>query len=444
VSVDGPEPAEQSPRPGPPPAAPADPLRRYHQRLRPWRIGYTIGVVVLVLIALGAVKIAYDHGEISHAALDTAATPAPSVVLSSPGSTLTQAWSTSDHTAIGTPYWGGTLVTYSRHTVTGRDATTGKPMWTYTRTDRVTCTAAQLNGVTVAVFELNGNCDQLTALDSATGERRWTRTLDEDGQPLNGRPSYSVAQYTFMLTTPSVIYAISPDGTASEGNGGLDRWVYSPDGCTINSAVLGSSGALISQNCTAPDCKNRKFCGNGEQLLLRDPTMGAEDDDSKNKGNPDQLKWNLIGNTMRPVSADSVITAAQPGSAKLSVLDVAKGKTLSTLSLQAAVGSTSTAFDVADSELINTGGYTYALPQAGTQIDWFAATRTAATATVTDSSSLSAAIVAVGSDAGIDLLNPDDGTTRRSFSVAPPAAGSRVFAYGTGFIVAGPSTTVYR
>ena len=73
----------------------------------------------------------------------------------------------------------------------GRNARTGATTWSYTRTDRTVCTAAQLDGTTIAIYAVHGNCDEVTALDSGTGRRTWTRTLDKDGMPLNGRPTYA-------------------------------------------------------------------------------------------------------------------------------------------------------------------------------------------------------------------------------------------------------------
>lgn len=411
-------------------------IETYQARLRPWRIAYAGAIAVVVLVALVVVKVAYSHGEISHAKLSTAAKPAPSVALVGPGTTLTQAWTSADHTAIGTPYWGGTLITYSKHAVDGRDARTGAIRWSYTRSDRTVCTAAQMSGLTVAIFELNGNCDEVTTLDSGTGARKWTRTLDKDGQPINGHPTFLVTQYTLMLTTPDVIYAIDPVSS-------YDRWVFGQTGCKINSAVLGSAGALISQTCAKPDCSGKTFCGPGRQLLLRDGTAG-ETDDSKN---PDQIKWDLMGNTSIPVSADALVSAAPLGSTRLTVLDVAKGKTLSTLALKAPVDADPTATQTARSELIRTGGLTYSIDASTPAIEWSAATTAPPTVTATDNAplpDLTAAYLAVAGSGGIDLLDGSTGAVSRALAVSAPAAGSLIYPFGSGFVVAGPSTVVYK
>jgi outer membrane protein assembly factor BamB len=457
VTVDGPK--VDRPRSDlsvPPSSRSQAALEEYRTRLRPWRIAYAVGIAVVVIVALVAVKIAYNHGEISHVKLRTAAKAAPSVALTGPSATLTPAWTSSDHTAIGTPYWGGTVITYSQHSVDGRDALTGAMRWSYTRSDRNVCTAAQIQGLTVAVFALAGNCDEVTTLDSGTGQRKWTRTLDEDSSTNNhevqGHPTYAVGQYTFMITTPNVIYAIDPVSS-------YDRWIFSQSGCRINSAVLGTAGALISQTCTAPKCSGLKFCGRGQQLLLRDPTAGQNDDSSKNEGNPDQIKWNLIGNTSTPVSADSVTTTSTPpaagtvisaapaGSSQLDILDATKGKTLSTLTLKAPLDSTPTASAATHAELIHTGGFTYAVSATQPDLLWSAPTIALPTVTTPDGEAtpdLPGAFVAVPTTAGVDLLDGATGSVVKSYPVAAPPSGSQVYAFGTGFVVAGSSTAVYR
>jgi hypothetical protein len=243
-----------------------------------------------------------------------------------------------------------------------------------------------------------------------------------------------------MITTPSVSYAIDPSG-------GLDRWLLHQPGCTINSAVLGSSGALISQTCTKPDCSQRKFCGPGEQLLLRDATAGEETDNSKNNGNPDQLKWNLIGSKLVPVSADDVISALDPDTGKLVLLDAADGKTNAQLPLSTTAGDQAVAVRTNDSELIWTGGVTYALSKGDSAFAWSA--ESASPPTLTPASGdqpadLADTTVAVATGQGVAVLNPADGTPAKTFTIPPPTVASRVYPFWSGFLVTGPSTTLYR
>src|SRR6202000_1008213 len=92
--------------------------------------------------------------------------------------------------AIGTPYLNGVVVTYSQHTVTGRNALTGAALWSYTRTDRDVCEVAQLEGHTLAIYAKGPNCDQVTSLQTANGQRvpdntsgSGERTLTDNGHP---------------------------------------------------------------------------------------------------------------------------------------------------------------------------------------------------------------------------------------------------------------------
>ncbi|MEO8889859.1 MAG: PQQ-binding-like beta-propeller repeat protein [Jatrophihabitantaceae bacterium] len=438
MSVDGPRLEEPQPRLEEPQSRSRSEfaLEQYRARVRPRRIAYAVAITVVFVLALVAVKIAYSHGEISYAKLKTAGSAAPSVALKAPSPTLTPAWTTADHTAIGTPYWGGTVITYSAHSVVGRDGQTGAVRWSYTRSDRTVCTAVQMSGLTLAIFELNGNCDQVTTVDSATGARKWTRTFDEDGAELDGRPTYLVTADTLMMTTPHAIYAIEPVS-------GYNRWVFAQPDCTISGAALGSAGALISQTCAHPDCSGLTYCGPGPQLLLRDP-ITAQSSDAKN---PDQIKWDLVGNTATPVSADAVISAVQAGSTRLAVLSADKGRTLSTLTLKAPAAGPPAALPTAATELIRVGGLTYCVNAAGTGFLWSVPTTTLPTVTSTDgapTADLSAAYVAVPVATGIALLNGSTGEVGSQYAVQEPAGGSQVYPFGTGFVVAGPSTVLYR
>ncbi len=237
----------------------------HRRRLRPWRIAYGVAILIVIVCSVVAVAIAYDHGEISHVTLRTAIAPRP-IALQPTSPSPQPAWSSSDHPASGRPLWGGTVVSYDEHTVRGRDALTGDPTWAYTRTDRTVCGAVQDQGVTVAVFRLGDRCDELTALDSQTGTREWTRTLFEDGAPFAGTATYSVVPGAVMFVSRTSIYTIattSADGVAP----GIDLWKFHHDGCAIQGATIGESGALISQTCRKEQCTGVKFCADGNQLL---------------------------------------------------------------------------------------------------------------------------------------------------------------------------------
>jgi PQQ-like domain len=455
VTVDKPQvgkqPDEQPDAPGPsgtvgtvePPASRAA-LERYGRRMRRGRKIY-FAVIAVVVLAVGAVvTVAWLSGEAAHTHLTTVASAPPSVALRAPSVALQKQWQSPDRTAVGTPYWGGTVITYSTDSVRGRNASTGAITWSYTRTDRAVCEAVQNQGVTVAVFEHNGNCDQVSALDSGTGQRRWTRTLDkaeQESQPVNGHPTISVTQFAIMVTTPSVIYALDPAG-------GLDRWVYHPKNCTIQGAVIGTDGALISQTCASPKCDGLKFCGTGPQLLLRDANAGRDDD---KKDNPDQIKWNLIGKTAVPASADKLISAVDPSARQLEVFNAAKGTTISHLDLAGgfATNEPITPVPTDRAELIWISGTTYAADVNGLAFLWTAPTTVPPTVTQTSGTQagtpdLRSSTIAAATPTGIALLDPNTGEAGRAYPIAVPAAGSRVYPFGTGYVVAGAPTTVYQ
>lgn len=417
-------------------------LATYLRRMRPLRIAYAAGIAALVAIALVLVKIAYDHGELSHAHLHTAQA-APSVATApTPDATPKLAWSNTDTTAIGVPAVGGTVVTHDAHTVRGRDARTGAQTWSYTRTDRTVCTAIQAQDVTVAVYRLAGNCDELTAVDSQTGQRLWTRTLDKDGAEFDGPASYSVNGSTVMFVSPTSVYTLATGGTSDQGNGGLDYWVFHHAGCSINSAVLGNAGALISQTCHGQDCQGHKFCGDGTQLLLRDQTAGTND---KSTDNPDIVKWNHLGSDLIPTSAGLTVTARDPDGATLHVFDPQTGKQTARLALSGDSGSRAPSgfTSATDADLIWVGGHTYALASKATSFAWTAAT-TGVSTVVGGAALLTGGQALAATSTGAALLHGGTGTPATNYPIPPPAAGSQVFALGTGLLVAGPHTLVYQ
>ena len=426
-------------------AAPQPALERYRRRMRRGRTIYVAVIAVVVLAVGGAAWVVWLSGEAAHTHLTTAASAPPSVALQSSSAAPQRVWQDPDRTATGTPYWGGTVITYSTDSVRGRNAKTGAITWSYTRTDRTVCDAIQDQGVTVAIFEHNGNCDQVTALDSGTGERRWTRTLDkaeQESQPVDGHPAISITQFAVMITTPGTIYALDPAG-------GLDRWVYHPINCTIQGAVIGTDGALISQTCARPKCDGLKFCGSGPQLLLRDASAGRDD---HNKDNPDQIKWNLLGKTALPTSADKLISAIDPSARQLEVFDAAKGTTVSRLDLAGGLGSSepTAAVSTDRAELLWISGTTYAVDVNGLAFLWTASTSVPPTVTPNSgvqggTPDLRASTIATAAPAGIALLDPGTGETIRTYPVTVPASGnSRVYPFGTGFVVAGAPSTVYQ
>ena len=406
------------------------------------RRAYAAVLTAIVGALVALVAVVWSRSEVAHTSLHTVATPPPSVAQRTPAAALRAVWQTGDRVASGAPTWGGTVITSTTDSVRGRDATNGALTWSYTRTDRVVCQVVQDQGVTLAFFFHAGNCDEVTGLDSSTGARRWTRTLDKDGQPLNGTPGFAVAPFTVMISSPGVIYALDPSS-------GLDRWTFAQPGCTIRGAVLGSAGALISQSCVKPKCDGLKFCGPGPQLLLRDATAGRSDAD-KDKANPDQIKWDLIGNSDVPAAADQIICAVDVTDRRLDVLDLAKGTSVGHLPLRNADPSGLTQLAGTREELLWIAGTTYAVGLTGDRVLWSADTEAPPSvapgsadipAAVPD---LSQAIIAVPGPHGIETLAADTGMVRHTYPVPPPAPRTLVHPFGSGFIVAGSPAIVYQ
>ena len=425
-------------------APPTEPAKRtrpdaeardaYLAGLRRGRLIYTAVIAVLV-VAIGlVVTVVYQHGEIAHTRLVTVAKPPAPVVTTKLATPTGQMWTSTDQLAVSAPYIAGTVVTFDAHTVRGRDGRTGTQTWSYTRSNRTVCTAVQSGGITLALFRVNGNCDQLTALDSKLGSRLWTRTYSLNGQPINGTPTVLVSNETLVLSTPSVIYA-----TAINRTDGLDRWQFSREGCAIGPVAYGSAGALISMNCANTNaCKSgEKFCAAGQQLILRDPYAGH--DDSKTE-NPDMIKWNLA-KSYTPVSAGAQILARD--GEQLVVLGAVKGKEGARLDLTNP-GETTEMQQLSDSELVWTGGQLYQIVDS--QIAWNAATSALPTVTTTDGQDPSSAngLLTVPGAGGVDYIGIIDGTLKHTVPLTGLTPNSKVYPYGSGFIVGDSSgTTVW-
>lgn len=415
------------------PTSPADAaMTRYRASMRRSRRIY-YAILAVVVAGLGSwVAVAWSSGEVAHTSLHVVAPAPPTLGIQAPSQSPQEAWHTSDRIAIGEPQWGGTVVTYAQHTVGGRDARTGRRTWSYTRSDRTVCTAAQLAGTTIAVYAVHGNCDEVSAFDSGTGRRRWTRTLDIDGMPLNGRPSYQFTSYTLLIASPSVIYAIDPVT-------GLDRWTYYRFGCRIGHVALGGSGALISQTCShLVHCKGLKFCARGPQLLLRDGSAGQQD----NKPNGDQIKWNDVGNTDIPVSADDVVSAVDPGGSTLHLLDAGTGKQKGTVPLTPASARLGpiTATQTDSGDVIWISGQMYAVQSSSSSLLWSTDTPSPPVIVSTTGQSpppLATARITVPTSSGVGIVDGNNGNVIERFTLQPPAAGSVVYSLGTGFMVAG-------
>jgi hypothetical protein len=404
-------------------------LLAYKRRMRRLSLWYGGAVVVIAAVVIAWVAIVMAHSEIAHATLHSARVPAPNIATAAPSATPQLAWKSEDKLAIGEPYREGTVITYSTHTVSGRNATTGTATWTYTRSDMTICEVVQEQGFTVAFFNREGNCDEVNAFTTTTGKRAWSRTLDSDSQPTNGIPTYSANQYTITFTTPGRVQAIEPNGDSSQG--GLDRWdTAAPSGCRDVSSALGTNGVLIMQD-----------CADGKYLLLRDAYAADKID---NNPNPKLQLWRVkVPAVFVPVSADSLISAYDPTSGNL-ILYGANGTTASSIPLASRPGADAkTAAAVGNNvELIWIDGHAYAVDPNSLALRWTAVL--SGPPIPTASSQLFAA-----GPAGVLSLAPDTGAVAASYPLPAPTSGSVVVPIGTGFLVGrgpagGGSAAVYK
>jgi hypothetical protein len=255
---------------GPPPAGSAavDPvLARYTAELRPARARYLLIVLGVVALLVAGVATAWLTGEGRATTVVTATTPDPAVADAPLGTTLSVAWTSPDATAGGSTKTQGTIVTFGQHTVRGRSALTGQVRWSYTRTDVTVCDVVTQDGVAVAVFAKDGNCDEAVGLDVATGQRRWNRTLLDSGASTMTSRTGSA-----LIVTGTSVHVLSP-GFDPENvpSGGLDRWYWAPANCSVDAAQLGGRGVLSSLTCNGvPRLVLRKPYEDGEIWRIED------------------------------------------------------------------------------------------------------------------------------------------------------------------------------
>ncbi len=404
-------------------------LDRHARTVRRQRRWY-FPLIAVVVIALGVVVgLVWSNSEITHVHLHSAATPAPSIAPGRISATPTLAWRSDEPTAGGTPVWGGTVVTYSAHTVTGRNARTGAVMWTYNRSDRTVCQVIQDQGDTMAFYAQSGDCDELTALDTGTGKRLWVRTIDEDEMTIHGTPQFALVPGTLFVAQDDFIYAIH--SAASDSYGGIDRWTYQlPTGCTLGGFAPGAAGVLIAQRCPS-----------GDQLVLRDPLQGADDTNKR-------ITWTVSdpGGTI-PVASDRFVASLDPKSGQLITYDPTKGTVTSRTALSPKPSATAPiqSLNLANAEVIGIGPTYYGLDSSGQRL-WsqpLSALPTAQPASGDAGPQIADGPILVPSGSGVGQLDALTGRVTTTYPVAGIAAGTRAFALGTGFVLAGASTAVY-
>lgn len=394
-------------------------LADYRRRTRRATRIYAAVLAAVVLLAVLGVKLAYAHGELNKVSFRTATAPA-TLPAATPSTRLAEAWHTSETAAAGDPYDGGTVVTYSGHTVNGRDAVTGAVRWHYTRSDETLCSVLQQDGSTIAIYLRKGNCDEVTGFVTATGRPKWYRTLTDNG-------------ITTAASVSNDVMTVSPHGVhVFDNDGGLDRWNWSaPDGCVVRHALAGSLGVLISQDCAA-----------GHQLVLHDAIA-------------DSVKWTVDTPTaMLPIAADAFVGALDPGTGSVQRFTPDKGASRQTARVPAGPSSP-------DGGLPTAVAAVSATDAAGqpVQLVWLARPRRLL-AMAGDGSVLwfapatgpawpvtSAFVASLAGPDQVPLRRVDGGQAQLTSTLTPPAASAdaRIYPVASGLLVAGDTDTVrYR
>jgi hypothetical protein len=245
-------------------------------------------VIIAAVIALGlavAAAVVYLGSDVRATTLDTAppgAVPATPVDAGEVPSALHETWTLRTDPQFGavvTPY--GTVATASDHAVQGYDATSGEPLWSYSRSNRQLCaigsgdtTADALDSWTgvhgvMTLFAKNGFCSQVTLLDPATGDRLYQRTSPNQdpghlffGSPYAGWLGSDYVELWRHDLVATIRYGNQPNPVNSTGP---------HTGCTFSDAAV-----------TADQFATIERCGSTTNLVLNWPTPSdAPDKDDK-------------------------------------------------------------------------------------------------------------------------------------------------------------------
>jgi hypothetical protein len=380
---------------------------------------YAAVLALLILLGFLGVRLAYAHGELNKVSFSTAPTAGP-VPAGLPGAALRLAWHTDDTAAGGSPYDGGTVVSYAGHTVNGRDAVTGAVRWHFTRSDQTLCSVLQQDGTTIAIYRRKGNCDEVTGFVTATGQPKWYRTLTDNGQTAAASTSNVV-----LTANQHIVHAF-------DNAGGLDRWDWTaPDSCMVRHALTGSQGVLVAMDCA----------GN-HQLVLHDLIT-------------DNVKWTVnTAAALLPIAADGFLGALDPATGTVFRYTADKGAASAAAKLPVPSGTSGAA---AANQLPTVAAGVTANDTAGQPVQLVLLSRLYA---FSSDGSLRWSASATGpawpvaddylaSQLGADrvvLRRTDSGQPQLTSVLSPAAgsAGSRVFGVGSGLLLAGTGTSLYR
>lgn len=203
------------------------------------RIRTVLGGVAGLVVAAAVVAVAVPVVRHSDAFTTTIRTAPSSPAPPEPGpvpASVRQLWTapTSAATAL---VEGPSVIETGANRVAGLDPDTGKERWSYQRGNATLCDATRQDGVVLALFAKSHGCRDLVALDAATGQRRWYRTVE-----ITTPARLTSATGTAVVTGGGQMIAL-------DTGGGLNRWTYSTTGCTLDPAVVGPDSIATVSRC---------------------------------------------------------------------------------------------------------------------------------------------------------------------------------------------------
>jgi outer membrane protein assembly factor BamB len=196
-------------------------------------------VVVLGVLAALAVPVVRSSDAFNTDIQVAADTPVPPDRAPLPA-TVRPLW-TVPSTAGSGPVEGPTAVATGTDRVAGLDPATGRERWSYRRGNARLCSSTLRDGVVIALFGKSHGCRDLIGLDAATGGRRWYRTVEfTTDAVLTSGPNVAVA------TGGGKMIAV-------DTGGGLNRWMYTAEGCRLDPAVAGRAAVATVARCSGED-----------------------------------------------------------------------------------------------------------------------------------------------------------------------------------------------
>jgi outer membrane protein assembly factor BamB len=198
-------------------------------------LGGVAGLVVAAAVVAVAVPVGRHSDAFSTTIRTAPDTPVAPETAPLPTS-VRQLW-TAPTGAAAAPVEGPSVIETGANRVAGLDPATGRERWSYERGNATLCDATRQDGVVLALFAKSHGCRDLIALDAATGQRRWYRTVEiTTSARLTSGPG------TAVVTGGGQMIAV-------DTGGGLNRWTYSTSGCTLDPAVVGPDAVATVSRC---------------------------------------------------------------------------------------------------------------------------------------------------------------------------------------------------